>query len=154
MKVLQFAFDPNEAGSQGMVNAFLPHMYPQNSVVYTGTHDNDTMQGWLNSASDAAVKIAAEYAFGRKMSESEARALSDNGELCRAIIKLAIASTADYAVIPMQDILGLGAEARMNTPNTLGGTNWGWRIPADGLKKEDAESLAFISDLYGRNIKK
>ena len=154
MKVLQFAFDPNEAGSQGMVNAFLPHMYPQNSVVYTGTHDNDTMQGWLDSASDAAVKIAAEYAFGRKMSEAEARNLSDDGELCRAIIRLAIASAADYAVVPIQDILGLGAEARMNTPNTLGGTNWGWRIAPDGLKAEDAEFLAFISDLYGRNIKR
>lgn len=153
MKVLQFAFDPNEAGSQGMVNAFLPHMYPQTSVVYTGTHDNDTMQGWLDSATDAAVRIAAEYAFGRKVEESEARKLSDNGELCRALIRTAIASTADMAVIPMQDVLGLGAEARMNIPNTTG-SNWAWRIAPNSLKKEDAEFLAFTSDLYGRNIKK
>ena len=154
MKVLQFAFDPNEAGKEGMVNAFLPHMYPQTSVVYTGTHDNDTMQGWLDSASDAAVKIAAEYAFGKKISETEARALSDNGELCAGLIRSAIASTADMAVIPMQDILDLGAEARMNTPNTLGGTNWAWRIAPGSLTKERAENLAFISDLYGRNILK
>lgn len=152
MKVLQFAFDPNEAGSQGMVNAFLPHMYPHNAVVYTGTHDNDTMQGWIDSAADGAVKIAAEYAFGREMSEAEARKLADSGELCQAIVRLAISSAADYAVIPMQDILGLGTEARMNVPNTFG-TNWAWRIAPGSLKKEDAEKLAFISDLYGRNIK-
>lgn len=154
MKVLQFAFDPNEAGRDGMVNAFLPHMYPQTSVVYTGTHDNDTLQGWLDSASDAAVKIAAEYAFGKKLSEKEARTLSNSGELCSAIIRCAIASCADMAVIPMQDILDLGKDARMNTPNTLGGTNWAWRIPSGSLTKERAENLSFISDLYGRNIKK
>ena len=153
MKVLQFAFDPNEAGKDGMVNAFLPHMYNTNAVVYTGTHDNDTMQGWLDSASDEAVQLAAEYAFGRKVEKSEARKLSDSGEVCKALIKTAIASCADYAVIPMQDILCLGADARMNTPNTLGGTNWGWRIKPDGLTKENAEWLAFISDLYGRNLK-
>lgn len=153
MKVLQFAFDPGEAGKDGMVNAFLPHMYPQTSVVYTGTHDNDTMQGWLDTASDAAVKIAADYAFGEAKTEKEARALSDSGELCKALIRSAIASTADMAVIPMQDILGLGVDARMNIPNTTG-TNWSWRIADGALTKESAEWLAFISDLYGRNIKK
>lgn len=152
MKILQFAFDPNEAGKDGMVNAYLPHMYPQASVVYTGTHDNDTMQGWLNSASDGAVQLAAEYAYNKKVSEKEARQLSDNGELCKALINTAIASTADLAVIPMQDVLDLGAEARMNTPNTTG-CNWAWRIAPGSLKKEDAEWLAFVSDLYGRNIK-
>lgn len=153
MKVLQFAFDPGEAGKDGMVNAFLPHMYPQASVVYTGTHDNDTMQGWLDQASDAAVKIAADYAFGEAKSEQEARELSNSGALCKALIRCAIASTADMAVIPMQDILGLGADARMNIPNTTG-SNWSWRIDSGVLTKESAQWLAFISDLYGRNIKK
>ena len=153
MKVLQFAFDPGEAGKDGMVNAFLPHMYPQTSVVYTGTHDNDTMQGWLDTASDAAVKIAADYAFGEAKTEKEARELSNSGALCKALIRCAIASTADMAVIPMQDILGLGVDARMNIPNTTG-TNWSWRIADGALTKESAEWLAFISDLYGRNIKK
>lgn len=151
MKVLQFAFDPNEAGKDGMVNAFLPHMYAQSSVVYTGTHDNDTMQGWLDGASDAAVKIAAEYAFGKKMTEAEARKASSDGSLARALVRSAIASTADMAVIPMQDILDLGTESRMNVPNTTG-TNWSWRIEPDALRAEDAEWLAFVSDLYGRNI--
>lgn len=152
MKVLQFAFDPNEAGKEGMVNAFLPHMYPQSSVVYTGTHDNDTMQGWLDQADDAAVQIAAEYAFGKKLTKAEARKLSDSHELCDALIRCAIASAADFAVIPMQDILSLGKEARMNTPSTLG-NNWSWRISDGALTKEKAGELAFVSDLYGRNIK-
>ena len=69
------------------------------------------------------------------------------------MIKSAIASCADMAVIPMQDILHLGKEARMNTPNTLG-TNWSWRMKSGSLTKEDADYLAFVSDLYGRNIKK
>lgn len=153
MKILQFAFDPAEAGAKGMVNDYLPHRYPQNSVVYTGTHDNDTMQGWLDSNEDSAVKIACEYAFGKAFTEKEARALSDSGELCEKLIETAIASCADMAVIPMQDILDLGSEARMNTPSTLGGTNWGWRIKEGALTAEKAEKLAFISDLYGRNVK-
>jgi len=152
MKILQFAFDPNEAGSTGMINAFLPHMYPNSCVVYTGTHDNDTMQGWLDSAPDAAVKIAAEYAFGKKMTEKEARAASNDGSLEEALVRCAIASSADMAVIPMQDILDLGAEARMNIPNTTG-TNWSWRMEEGSLTKEKAEWLAFITDLYGRYIK-
>ena len=90
----------------------------------------------------------------KKLSEKEARTLSNSGELCSAIIRCAIASCADMAVIPMQDILDLGKDARMNTPNTLGGTNWAWRIPSGSLTKERAENLSFISDLYGRNIKK
>ena len=96
---------------------------------------------------------SAEYAYGRKVEASEARDLSNKGELCKALIRTAIASTADYAVIPMQDVLGLGAETRMNTPNTTG-SNWAWRMPAGSLTKEKAEWLAFVSDLYGRNIKK
>ena len=153
MKVLQFAFDPNEAGRDGMVNAFLPHMYPNESVVYTGTHDNDTMQGWLDSADDRSVQLACEYALGQKVSVDEAKQKVHSGELCRLLIKSAIASCADMAVIPMQDILHLGKEARMNTPNTLG-TNWSWRMKSGSLTKEDADYLAFVSDLYGRNIKK
>lgn len=153
MKILQFAFDPNEAGKDGMVNAYLPHMYPSASVVYTGTHDNDTMQGWLDSASDDACKLAAEYALNRKISKEEAKELRKNGQLCKALVNCAIASVADLAVIPMQDVLGLGTEARMNVPNTTG-TNWSWRIAQNSLTKESAEWLAFVSDLYGRNLNK
>ena len=88
-----------------------------------------------------------------KVSEKEARDLSNNGQLCKALVNCAIASVADLAVIPMQDVLGLGTEARMNIPNTTG-SNWSWRIAPKSLTKENAEWLAFVSDLYGRNVKK
>lgn len=151
MKVLQFAFDANEAGKDGMINTFLPHMYIQNCVVYTGTHDNDTMQGWLNSAPNEQVKIAADYATGKDNSLKEARALSDSGELCALLIKTALASCANMAVIPFQDLFALGNEARMNEPSTVG-KNWTWRMQEGTLTKEKAKELAFLSDLYGRNL--
>ena len=151
MKVLQFAFDPGEAGKDGMVNAFLPHMYEKNCVVYTGTHDNQTMQGWLDSAGDEAVKITAEYAYGREMSAEEARRLSSSGELRKALVRDAIASAADTAVIPMQDILGVGDEGRMNAPSTVG-TNWTWRFDMSELTEDRARRLLFLSKIYGRNL--
>ena len=151
MKVLQFAFDPGEAGKDGMVNAFLPHMYPQNCVVYTGTHDNQTMQGWLDTASDDAVKITAEYAYGREMTVEEAKRLSASGELRKALVRAAIASSADTAVIPLQDILGVGDEGRMNAPSTVG-SNWTWRFALSELTESRAKELSFLSALYGRNI--
>ena len=151
MKVLQFAFDPGEAGKDGMVNAFLPHMYEKNCVVYTGTHDNQTMQGWLDSAGGEALQITAEYAYGREMSADEAKRLASSGELRKALVRDAIASAADTAVIPMQDILGIGDEGRMNAPSTVG-TNWTWRFDLADLTEQRAKDLSFLSKIYGRNI--
>ena len=151
MKVLQFAFDPGEAGKDGMVNAFLPHMYEKNSVVYTGTHDNQTMQGWLDSAGDEAVKITAEYAYGREMGVDEAKHLASSGELRKALVRCAVASAAETAVIPMQDILGVGDEGRMNAPSTVG-TNWTWRFDLSELTEDRARRLLFLSKIYGRNL--
>ena len=151
MKVLQFAFDPGEAGKEGMVNAFLPHMYNQNCVVYTGTHDNDTMQGWLDKAPDSAVKIVAEYVTGRKFSEKDAREMSNKKELCPLLIKSAMASSASMAVFPLQDIFAIGNEGRMNEPSTVG-KNWKWRFNTELLTDEKAEELRFLSELYGRNL--
>ncbi|MBR5097081.1 MAG: 4-alpha-glucanotransferase [Treponema sp.] len=151
MKVLQFAFDPTEAKNNGMVNPFLPHMFNQNCVVYTGTHDNQTMQGWLDAASGEVIQIVAQYAYGRQMEEKEARALSDSGELRNALIKAAMASAANMAVIPVQDILGVGDEGRMNAPSTVG-TNWTWRFDLSGLTQDRADRLAFLSKIYGRNL--
>lgn len=150
MKVLQFAFDPNEAGKEGMTNAFLPHEYATSScVVYTGTHDNDTMQGWLEKASDVSVQVVAEYVLGRKISASDARVMAKDGSLCAEMVKTAEASSAVYAVIPMQDVLCLGNEARMNVPSTTG-TNWAWRMDESALTSENASRLAFLADMYGR----
>lgn len=111
MKVLEFAFDSRDTGSD-----YLPHCYPANCVVYPGTHDNDTIQGWMASAPRKDVAFAREY-------------LRLN---CRegyhwGMMRSAWASAADLAVIQMQDVLGLGSEARMNTPSTLG-NNWMWRM--------------------------
>lgn len=151
MKVLQFAFSLDEIKRNGMVNPFMPHMYEKNCVVYTGTHDNQTMQGWLDSLGGEEAKICAQYAYGRPVSDDEAKRLASSGELRKALVRAAIASASDTAVIPMQDILGVGDEGRMNAPSTVG-TNWTWRFDLSELTEARAKELAFLSELYGRNL--
>lgn len=151
MKVLQFAFSPDEAKQNGMVNYFLPHMYDTSScVVYTGTHDNDTMQGWLQNCNDEQLLLVAQYIEGKKLDAEKAKALVKSGQLRKDMIKAVISSSAVYAVIPMQDILGVGNEGRMNMPSTTG-SNWTWRMDAKGFTDKSAEELYFLSVLYGRN---
>ena len=151
MKVLEFAFDPEEAGRGGMTNAFLPHEYENTRcVVYTGTHDNDTLQGWLLRERDDVVRCVAEYLCGKPLSDKDARTMVTSGELCGKLIREAFASIASYAVIPLQDVLGLDNGARMNTPSTTGG-NWMWRMDENALSDKAAASLAFLSKFYGRN---
>ena len=110
MKILQFAFDSREESD------YLPHRYGRNCVVYTGTHDNDTVQGWMRSAPRADVRFACEYLH-----------VTDRRQAHWAFARAALSSVADLAVVPMQDYLGLGGEARVNTPSILGG-NWCWRM--------------------------
>ena len=130
MKVLQFAFS-------GPDNAFLPHEYDSaNWVVYTGTHDNDTTLGWWNSAGTEGRSFARRY-------------LGKDYVSVQDFIRLAHASVAERAVVPMQDYLGLGAEHRMNTPGTTEG-NWSWRMDESALTKELAESIKSLSETYGR----
>ena len=147
MKVLQFAFDANEAGSSGFTNDFLPHMYNTNCVVYTGTHDNDTMQGWLDKASDAEKDIIRRYLSGGIKENVPA-----DDKFCKCLIKEAIASVAKFAVIPMQDIFAIGNEGRMNIPSTTGGHNWQWRMTPEMFSTEKAAWLKEMSVLYGRNL--
>jgi len=149
MKVLQFAFDANEAGAEGFTNAFLPHMYNQNCVVYTGTHDNDTMQGWLNKSPDGQLVNAASYITGRKCSVQEAKDMRQSGELCAKMVQAAIASTAVFAVVPLQDVYALGSETRMNIPSTTG-TNWCWRMDDNLLEDTKAAWLKYLNILYAR----
>ncbi len=132
MKVLQFAFDCNEE------NNYLPHNYTKNCVVYTGTHDNDTSVGWYESAGAKDKKFARDY-MGMKSAKN----------FNQALIRHALMSVADTAIIPMQDYLGLGSEARINTPSTLGG-NWCWRMKPDAYTKNLAESIRKMTVLYGR----
>ncbi len=132
MKILEFAFDSDEE------NDYLPHNYQSNCVVYTGTHDNDTVLGWYNSAKNKDKKHIREY-LGIKS------ATNINWDL----IRLAQQSVADTAIIPMQDCLGLGTEGRINLPSTLG-KNWKWRMSAGVCTPALAEKLYEMAKLYGR----
>ncbi len=132
MKVLEFAFDSGEE------NDYLPHKYPTNCVVYTGTHDNDTIMGWVETANPDDVRYAREYC---KMPDDE--------PYNWGLIRTAYESNADMAIIPVQDLLGLGKEARMNTPSVLGG-NWTWRVSKDALTDELAEKIRTMAANTGR----
>lgn len=130
MKILQFAFS-------GPDNVFLPHNYPANCVTYTGTHDNDTARGWYESAPEHERDFARRYLD------------SDGSDFPWELTRAAWASVAVYAIAPMQDLLGLGTEARMNFPSTLGG-NWSWRLSEDALSQELQERLRELNYLYLR----
>ena len=132
MKVLEFAFDSGED------NDYLPDHYTENSVVYSGTHDNDTIMGWFDTAKPQDIEFARSYC---KLTEEEGYNWG--------IIRTAYASVSKYAIIQMQDILGLGSEARMNTPSTLGG-NWVWRIKGEALTDELAAKLKALATTYNR----
>ncbi|MCC5607300.1 4-alpha-glucanotransferase [Nostoc sp. CHAB 5834] len=132
MKVLQFAFGSDPG------NPFLPFNYPRNAVVYTGTHDNDTTVGWFNSANDYEKQNLLLYLGS----------ISPEG-IHWDLIRLALSSIANQAIIPLQDVLGLGNEARMNFPSTAEG-NWGWRYQAEALRDELRDRLKVLTRLNGR----
>lgn len=134
MKVLQFAFDPSENSD------YLTHKYPYNCVVYTGTHDNDTTKSWLESASEHDRNFALRYANSKG---------DDVDEAVWDMIRLAISSVADLAVVPIQDYLCLGKEARINEPSTLG-YNWKWRLTKGQIDHKTLERMRALSRLYGR----
>ena len=135
MKVLQFAFEGRGD------NDYLPHNHTKNSVVYTGTHDNDTIMGWIKAASADSVGYAKSY-LGLQADDSDA-------ELCAAFIRAAFSGVDDTAIIPMQDILGLGSESRMNLPSSVEG-NWRYRLPADYADRVDKQGLLEFTRLYAR----
>jgi 4-alpha-glucanotransferase len=131
MRVLQFAF------GAGNDNLYLPHNYTALSVAYTGTHDNDTSRGWYASASDQARDHFRRYA-GR-----------DGSDVAWDLIRLAWASVSDCAIAPLQDVLDLGSEARMNAPGRAGG-NWTWRFREGMLTDFVLERLRALTELYQR----
>ena len=131
MKILQFAFDSSEA------NDYIPHNYIKNCIVYTGTHDNDTIVGWFAAAKEEDKEYVLNY-------------LNSNGEnIAWDFVRAAWASVANLAVAPMQDILGLGNEARMNFPGTTK-NNWLWRMQNNVTDDLLAEKIKQITLLYGR----
>lgn len=133
MKVMQFGFTPGEDSD------YLPHNYPKNSVVYIGTHDNDTLKGWFNSQPEHVRRFAVDYL---RLTEEEG--------LNWGFIKSMLGTVSDTAIITMQDILDLGSEARMNTPSTMG-NNWNWRLKSmELLNDELASKLLKITKMYSR----
>lgn len=133
MKVLEFAFDSRDSNAN-----YLPYAYPRECVVYTGTHDNDTIQGWMKTAPRQDVEKAIRYL----------RLTEDEGYHW-GMMRCAWGSVADLAVMQMQDLLGLGSEARFNTPSTLG-HNWVWRALPDDINPALAAKLREETELYGR----
>lgn len=131
MKILQFAF------GAGADHEFLPHNYPRRCVVYTGTHDNDTARGWYESAPEAERDRCRRY-LG-----------VDGHDIAWDLIRAAWASVAEAAVAPLQDVLSLGSEARMNLPGRADG-NWRWRVQPHQLTSELAGRLRELNSLYGR----
>jgi 4-alpha-glucanotransferase len=135
MKVLLFAF-----GEDNPMQIYLPHTYEKNYVVYTGTHDNNTARGWFDNEAGPEEKKRFFRYIGREVASDEV-----NWEF----IRLAMASIADIAIIPMQDILGLGKEARMNRPSIAQG-NWEWQLVPSQLTEDLAQRLRTMTETYGR----
>lgn len=132
MKVLQFACSAPD-------NLYLPHQYQKHCVVYTGTHDNDTMCGWFEHASVHELEFAREY-FGFVQPERQHWDM----------IRVALRSVANTAIVPMQDYLSQGGSARMNTPSTLGG-NWEYRMLPDAIDQALTQKIADLTHLYYRD---
>ncbi len=137
MKVLQFGFDPGDVGG---INEYLPHNYSNNCVVYTGTHDNATLAGWLTGMDRETRNHIRDYLDDYSTA---------NKWLYKKLVKLAMASTAELCVIPIQDWLGLGDSARMNVPGTVG-DNWSWRLLPGQVTEGLAEEICALSKRYNR----
>ena len=133
MKVLQFAFDPSGDSE------YLPHHYPENCIAYPGTHDNTTVADWLRHAPAKERRKATAYL-----------GLNEEEGLVDGMLRGVLASPAKLAVIPMADWLGLGAAGRINTPSTLGGNNWRWRLKAEQLTPQLAAKMMRKTRLFGR----
>jgi 4-alpha-glucanotransferase len=130
MRILQFGFT-------GADNPFLPHNYITNCVAYTGTHDNDTACGWFDTAPDEERQFALRYLN------------SDGTDFAWDLIRGVWSSVSAYAIAPMQDLLSLGTEARMNYPSRLGG-NWEWRVKEEDMNNDLAQRLREFNELYLR----
>lgn len=129
MRILQFGFsDPD--------SPHLPHRYEPHTVVYTGTHDNDTARGWFEHASEQERAFALTY-------------LGDDHDFSRALIRAAYTSVAETAIIPVQDVLGLGSEGRMNRPGARL-DNWSWRLAPGALTRDEAHRLRRLAEITGR----
>ena len=135
MKVLEFAFDP------ASLSDYLPHRYNDNCVCYAGTHDNNTLRGWIDEENLETLAFAREYL-----------GIDDEADLADAVLRAGMRSKAVLFIAQMQDWLGLGASARMNTPGTVGG-NWAWRMLPGSATKALAGKMRRMVYIYGRSGK-
>lgn len=137
MKVVEFAFDIRDSGS---TNDYLTHNYPENSVAYTGTHDNETLVGWFNTIPKEDQEIARDYLCDH---------YTPKKYLYKSFISLVMRSRAKCCIIPVQDYLGYDNSARMNHPSTVG-KNWRWRVTEEALTEELKEEILAVTKRYGR----
>jgi 4-alpha-glucanotransferase len=141
MRICEFGFSRDSADWPNSHDTFLPHHYPYNCVAYTGTHDNDTVKGWYDHLSwKDKDRVQRYFACEEK-------------DLVWSMVRTIMASHAKYAIFPMQDLLFLGSEARMNIPSTCGAHNWSWRMKKGANTKEKAECFSELVGLYARNGK-
>ena len=132
MGVLEFAFDGD------MTNQYLPHNLSKNYALYPATHDNDTVVGWFYKQPPSKQHLIADYAHIRS-----------KNHIHDGVLRLAYSSVCDLAIVQMQDVLGLGSSARMNTPSTTSG-NWRWRLQKSDLRDAVVSKLKHLTELYGR----
>jgi 4-alpha-glucanotransferase len=137
MKVLEFAFDSRDSGC---ANDYLPHNYTENSVAYTGTHDNETLAGWWKSITPEEQKLARDYLCDYATPQKR---------LYRSFISLIMRSRSQLCMVPMQDYMGLDNRCRMNQPSTVG-INWKWRLKEEDLTEELQKDIYDITLRYGR----
>ena len=137
MKVLEFAFDARDTGS---ANDYLPHNYQENSVAYTGTHDNETLKGWFHNITKEERKMARDYLCDQ---------YTPDEEMYWSFICTALRSRADMCIIPLQDYLGKDDSCRMNKPSTIG-TNWRWRVTEKELSEKLQKRIRQVTQRYGR----
>lgn len=137
MRVLEFAFDERDTGN---ASDYFPHNYPRNCVVYTGTHDNETLMSWFQNITPKERRMVREYLQDFR---------SDEKEIPKRLICLVLGSVADLCIIPMQDYLGLDDRARINKPSTLG-INWMWRLKKEQFSRELQEEMKRFAMIYGR----
>jgi len=143
MAILQFAF-----GKDPQAPDFKPHNYPRHRVAYTGTHDNDTVVGWWNStgtgdSTRTPEDVAKEMAFAKRYLDT------DGSDIHWVMIRALMASVSDTVIFPLQDVLGVGSEGRMNLPGTSSG-NWRWRYRAEELTLGTAGRLSQMVQTYDR----
>jgi len=136
MKVVEFAFDARDTGS---ANDYLPHNYPENCVAYTGTHDNETLYGWLKEIPEVDYNSARDYLVDHH---------TPDAELHKSFIAMIMRSNAKICIVPLQDYMGYDNTARMNKPSTIG-INWRWRV-TDELSDELQAELLSVAKRYGR----